>query len=107
MKLKKLAEKAAKLPDLEFDWGGAENATEEVLDQGVIYLKALKDRISAQSYMLHDLVEAYRKIKDVILEADVEPEAKVRSPEGRCPECNEPEPALYCDNCGHTWPCGV
>lgn len=79
MQLKKLAEKAARLPSLEFDWAGGEQWNSDVFDREVIdlpssiaYIKKLKARVSAQSLMLHDLVNAYSKIKDVILEADVE-----------------------------------
>ena len=79
MKLKKLAEKAAKLPDLEFKWGGEEQWHFEVFDRkindlksSIEYIKKLKSRISQQSIMIHDLVDAYQAIRDVILEADVE-----------------------------------
>jgi len=83
MQLKKLAEKATKLPELEFDWTGEEQWARETFDceitdlpRSIAYIKILKERISAQSFMIHDLVEAYKGVKDVILKADVEPEAK-------------------------------
>lgn len=78
MQLVELAKKAAKLPDLEFDWTGKEQWNEAVFDNKVEtseeivkYIKALKGRVSEQSKMIHKLAEAYMKLKDIILEAEV------------------------------------
>lgn len=78
MQLVELAKKAAKLPDLEFDWTGKEQWNEAVFDNNIEtpeeiikYIKALKGRVSEQSRMLHGLTKAYMKLKDIILEAEI------------------------------------
>ena len=79
MKLKTLAKKAASLPDLDFDWAGAEQFHSDVFDTNITdlpsvigYIRELKERMAKQSFMLHELAAAYMKLKDMILEAEIE-----------------------------------
>lgn len=79
MNLKTLAEKAANLPDLDFEWAGVEQFHPEVFDREITdmpsvigYVRELKERIAKQSMILHDLSAAYMKLKDIILETEIE-----------------------------------
>lgn len=78
MKLSELAKKANSLPELNFDWPGPEhfsdynfaeatNSPEKQLE----YLDKLRKQMAKYSSALHDLVEGYRKIRDLMLEAEV------------------------------------
>lgn len=79
MKLATLAKKAAKLPDLDFEWPGVEQfsdfnfaeatKTPELLRE---YVDGLRQKMAAYSMAMHDLVEAYRQLKDLMLEARVD-----------------------------------
>lgn len=78
MKLSDLAKKANDLPYLNFEWGGAEHFHEEVFDrevrtlpEAIIYIRQLRERMASYSLILHELTEAYRKMRDVMLEAEV------------------------------------
>ncbi len=78
MNLRTLARKAANLPDLDFDWAGIEQFHSEVFERSITdlpsvigYILKLKERISEQSFMLHELAAAYMKLKDMILEAEI------------------------------------
>lgn len=78
MNLKTLAKKAASLPNLDFDWKGIEQVHPEVFDREVIdlpsaieYMRKLKERVAKQSFILKDLADAYMKLKDIILEAEL------------------------------------
>jgi hypothetical protein len=80
MKLDDLAKKANALPRLEWEWGGPEHWHSDVFDKNVEslpdaieYIKVLKDRMAAQSMILYQLFDAYRKMKDIMLEAEVDP----------------------------------
>jgi hypothetical protein len=79
MKLSELAKKANRLPDIEFQWTGAEQWHDEVfrtnvssLPQAIDYINELRKRMAIQSYAIASLMDAYKKMKDVLLEADVE-----------------------------------
>ncbi len=79
MKLKDLAEKAARLPDLDFDWSGPEQYHPDVflsetndLPSLRIYVEKLKDRIADQSRAIMRLKKGYEILRDIILEADIE-----------------------------------
>lgn len=78
MKLKTLAEMASRLPAPSFDWTGPEQYHETVfasqvktLEDAIRYIAALKDRMAAQSRAISELADAYTKLRDVVLEADI------------------------------------
>jgi len=79
MNLKTLAKKASNLPNLEFNWAGIEQWHPEVfsreitdLPSAIEYIQKLKERVAAQSFILKDLADAYMKLKDIMLEAEIE-----------------------------------
>ncbi len=79
MKLKTLAQKAAKLPDLEFDWTGEEQWHSTVYDREIVdlpsligYVKLLRNRMAEQSRILNEITDAYMKLKEIILEAEID-----------------------------------
>lgn len=79
MKLKILAQKAARLPEIDFELGGGErwsdmNFKNEVktLPEAICYIKILKERMSEQTDAIFELKTAYEAFKDILLEADVE-----------------------------------
>lgn len=79
MKLAALAKKAKELPDIDFEWPGPEQfsdynfaeatKTPELMRE---YVDGLRKKMAAYSMAMHDLVEAYRKMRDLMLEAEVE-----------------------------------
>lgn len=78
MNLAELAKKAAALPDLDFNWGGPEQWHPDVfkrevktLPDAIKYIEQLRQRMGEYALALHDLTEAYKQLRDVILEADV------------------------------------
>ena len=78
MNLKQLAQMASDLPDLKFDYTGAEQFHPELFNRTVTdlpsvieYVRQLKDRVATQSLMLKDLSDAYTKLRDIILEAEL------------------------------------
>lgn len=80
MKLSQLAERTRKLPDCDaFNWPGVEQFSPMNFDEAtathermVSYVDELRKRVSAQSMALHDLADAYRQLRDVILEFEVD-----------------------------------
>ena len=74
MKLKNLAKKAARLPELSFDWGGVEHYRDETINDNTImkYILAIKTRTTEHSKAIADIVDAYNQLKDIILETDIE-----------------------------------
>ena len=78
MKLIDLARMAKDLPVLNFDWAGVEqyhlevfNLKTEDLASLREYVSKIKERVSEQSIIIHDLVDAYTKLKDIILECEI------------------------------------
>lgn len=78
MKLADLAKKANALPAMDFNWAGHEHWHDDVFDrevqtlpQAITYIKALKERMGAYALALHSLTEAYEKMRDIMLEADI------------------------------------
>jgi len=79
MKLKDLAEKAARLPDLDFDWPGPEQYHSNVflsetndLPSLRVYVEKLKDRIADQSRAIMRLKKGYEALREIILETEIE-----------------------------------
>jgi hypothetical protein len=79
MRLATLAQKARELPDLDFEWGGPEQWHDEVFDrcittlpEAINYINDLRKRMAVQSHAISSLKDAYEKMKDIILEAEVE-----------------------------------
>ena len=78
MKLTDLAKKASDLQYLKFDWPGKEQFTQEVFEREVkdlpsviAYVDNLRKRVGEQSYALHEMAQAFNKLSDLILEAEV------------------------------------
>ncbi len=83
MNLKTLAKKASRLPEIEFDFAGVERWHPEVFKKEVKDLKSviryidnLRGRMEEQSDAIKSLAEAYEKLREIILEADIESEGK-------------------------------
>lgn len=80
MKLATLARKAAELPeDVLFDFTGPEHFHDDIfkrevktLPQAIKYIDELRRRMAAYSIALHDLAMAYKQMRDLMLEAEVE-----------------------------------
>ena len=80
MKLTELANRAKALPDCRaFNWPGAEQFSDLNFDEATAdlpkmraYVKSLKDRMSAYSIGLSELGDAYRQLRDLILEFEVD-----------------------------------
>lgn len=79
MKLATLAKKAAALPDFDFDWPGPEQFSDYNFQQAtkthedlVKYTDGLRQKMASYSMALHDLVKAYKQMRDLMLEAEVE-----------------------------------
>ena len=79
MKLKDLAEKATRLPDLDFDWSGPEQYHPDVFSSETndlpalrIYVEKIKDRMADQSRAIVQLKKAYEILRDIVLETDIE-----------------------------------
>lgn len=79
MRLSDLARKAAALPDIEFEWPGAEHWHDDVFQREVktvedakAYIDAMRKRMADYSFALAELVEAYRALRDAILAAEVD-----------------------------------
>ena len=78
MKLADLAKKAAALPEIDFTWAGPEQFHPDVfarevktLPEAIKYIGQLRDRMATYARVLHDLTEAYAKLKEIMLEAEV------------------------------------
>lgn len=78
MKLADLAKKAAKLPDLDFEWPGPEHFSDYNFDEATnspeklrAYVNGLREAMAKYSFALKDLVDAYQKMRDLMLEAEV------------------------------------
>jgi len=87
MKLRILAEKVARLPDFEFKWGGPEqfwvgeeygeqegkfeSETKDLVSMRN-YVRSLKERMAEYAVVLSKLIKAYKELRDIILEADIE-----------------------------------
>lgn len=79
MKLAELAKKAKVLPDLDFNWPGPEHFHNDNFDKATdtpeklrAYVDLLRQQMAKYSMALHDLTEGYRKMRDLMLEAEVE-----------------------------------
>jgi hypothetical protein len=79
MKLAVLAAKAARLPEIDFQWPGPEHFCQDVFDrevktlpQAIEYIDDLRKSMAKYSMALHDLTTAYRTLRELMLEADVE-----------------------------------
>ncbi len=79
MKLSDLARRAARLPVIDFEWGGPESWHEAVFKRTVTdlptvisYVEALKVRAQAQTLALLKLKEAYETLRDLLLEAELD-----------------------------------
>lgn len=79
MKLAELARKASKLPDIDFEWPGPEQFSDynfqeatKTHDDLVKYVDGLRQKMASYSMALHDLAGAYRQMRDLMLEAEVE-----------------------------------
>ena len=79
MKLSVLAKKAKALPDFDYEWAGPEQFSDfnfkkatETPDGLRSYLDELRQKMATNSMALHHLTEAYRKMRDLMLEAEVE-----------------------------------
>lgn len=79
MKVKEVLAHIESLPKpCEFDWPGPEQWHDEVfgsnvqtLEQAIAYIKALKERVSQQSFALHALAERYNEIIHWIQEIEI------------------------------------
>lgn len=78
MKLSDLAKKASELPDLDFEWTGPEHFHDDSFaratdtpDKLRAYVDELRKKMATMSMAIHETVEAYRKMRDIMLEAEV------------------------------------
>ena len=74
-----LAEKAAKLPKVEFNFAGVEHYCSGVTNEAlkdlpstIEYIKKMKKRMWEQTQATQELIDAYNALRNVILEADIE-----------------------------------
>jgi len=79
MKLAILAEKAKALPDFDFDWPGPEHFSDynfaketDSPEKLRAYLDKLRQQMAHYSLALHHLTRAYKQMRDLMLEAEVE-----------------------------------
>lgn len=79
MKLSTLAEKAVRLPDLDFELLGPEHFSDYNFDKATNspiklkqYVNELRQNMAKYSLALHSLTSAYKGLRDVILEAEVD-----------------------------------
>ena len=80
MKLSTLARKAAELPDdVLFDWAGPEQFHDSVfereittLPEAIEYIDQLRQRMASYAMALHDLTKAYKQMRDLMLDAEVD-----------------------------------
>lgn len=79
MKLAELAKKAAALPELNYQWPGPEHFSDYNFDEATktpekmhAYLNELRKKMASYSMALHELTEGYRKMRDLMLAAEVE-----------------------------------
>ncbi len=79
MKVSDLARLAARLPEINFEWGGPECWHEDVFKRQVTdlptmisYVEALKARAQAQTLAILELKMAYETLREIILEAEVD-----------------------------------
>lgn len=79
MKLSALAKKAAALPELEYEWPGPEHFSDYNFAEATstpeklrAYVDDLRKKMAEYSMALHGLQEAYRQMRDLMLEAEVE-----------------------------------
>ena len=78
MSLKSLAEKAARLPELDFDWPGPEQFDVTVFERDAKtheglqeYVARLRMRMREHTAAIATLKDAYMSLRDIILEAEV------------------------------------
>lgn len=78
MKLSDLAKKAAALPNLDFEWPGPEHFSNYNFEEATnspekfrAYVDTLRQQMAKYSMALHELTEGYRKMRDLMLEAEV------------------------------------
>lgn len=79
MKIKEVLAHLESLPKpYEFDWPGPEqwhdgvfDSEVQTLEQAIAYIKALRERVSQQSFALHTLAERYNEIIHWIQEIEM------------------------------------
>jgi hypothetical protein len=78
MKLAELAKKAKALPDLDYKWPGPEHFSNYNFDAATSspeklreYINELRGSMAKMSMAIHDLTEGYKKMRDLMLEAEV------------------------------------
>lgn len=78
MKLAELAKMAKALPDLDYDWPGAEHFSDYNFDEATnspeklrAYVNQLRGSMAKMSHALADLTEGYKQMRDLMMEAEV------------------------------------
>ena len=74
MKLRVLAEKAAQLPILKFDWTGEDQIYEDVKTHKnlVEYVGKLRYRMQLQTSAIVEIMNAYNLLRELILDAEID-----------------------------------